>query len=205
MSEYVSTKSRFNVNTIAKISILGALACILMLFEIPLPFAPTFYQLDFSEVIVLIGGFAMGPWAAVCIEGLKILLNLLLNGSITMGVGELANFIIGCSLVVPAILIYQVQKTKQHAIIGLVIGTIIMTIVGALINYFVLIPAYAFFMQPALTMDIIVGMGSAINPNISGLLTLIVFCVVPFNIVKGIAVSTIVFITYKKAAPLLKK
>ena len=89
MSAYVSTKSRMSVQTIAKISILGALAFLVMMFEIPLPFAPDFYKLGFDEVIVLIGGFALGPWAAVCIEALKIALNLLIGGTITMGVGEL--------------------------------------------------------------------------------------------------------------------
>lgn len=205
MSEYVSTKNRFNVSTIAKISVLGALSCLLMLFEIPLPFAPSFLELDFSEVVVLIGGFALGPWAAVCIEALKIVLNLLMNGSSTMGVGELSNFLIGCALVVPAVCIYQRQKTKRHAIWGLVAGTLIMTVIGALINYFLIIPAYAFFMQPALSMEVIISMGTVINPNIDGLFTLILWSVIPFNIVKGIAVSTIVFISYKKVAPLLKR
>lgn len=205
MSAYVSTKSRLSVHTLAKISMLGALACVLMIFQVPLPFAPPFYQLDFSEVVVLIGGFAMGPWAAVCIEGLKIILNIMINGSSTMGVGEFANFLIGCSLVIPAILIYQREKTKKHAIIGLIAGTLLMTCVGALVNYFILIPAYAFFMQPGLTLDIIINMGTIINPNIDGLAALILLCVVPFNIVKGCIVSAVVFISYKKVAPLLKR
>lgn len=205
MSEYISTKSRFNVSTIAKISVLGALACILMIIQIPLPFAPTFYQLDFSEVVVLIGGFAMGPWAAVCIEALKIVLNLLLNGSATMGVGELANFIIGCSMIVPAILIYQKQKSKKHAVVGLIVGTLLMTFIGTIMNYFVLVPAYAFFMQPALTMEMIISMGAAINPNINGLFALVIFCVVPFNLLKGTLISAVVFVTYKKIAPFLKR
>ncbi|MEG0329125.1 MAG: ECF transporter S component [Longicatena sp.] len=205
MSAYVSTKSRLDVHSIAKISILGALACILMMFQFPLPFAPAFYQLDFSEVIVLIGGFALGPWAAVCIEALKIVLNLLLNGSATMGVGELGNFIIGCALVLPPVILYKKEKTKKHAIVGLLIGTILMSVVGAIVNYFVLLPAYAFFMQPYLTIDMIIGMGHAINSNINSLLPLVLICVVPFNIVKGIMVSAVVMLTYKKIAPVLKK
>ncbi|MEG1475724.1 MAG: ECF transporter S component [Longicatena sp.] len=205
MSAYVSTKSRLDVHSIAKISILGALACILMMFQFPLPFAPAFYQLDFSEVVVLIGGFALGPWAAVCIEALKIVLNLLLNGSATMGVGELGNFIIGCALVLPPVILYKKEKTKKHAIVGLLIGTILMSIVGAIVNYFVLLPAYAFFMQPYLTIDMIIGMGHAINSNINSLLPLVLICVVPFNIVKGIMVSAVVMLTYKKIAPVLKK
>ena len=116
MSAYVSTKKQMSMQTIAKISMLGALACVLMMFEIPLPIAPPFYKIDFSEVVVLIGGFAMGPWAAVAIEGLKVVLNLLLNGTITMGVGEFANFLIGCALVVPATVFYQHEKTKKMCI-----------------------------------------------------------------------------------------
>ena len=111
-----STKKRMNIHTIAKISILSALATILMLFEFPLPIAPPFYEMDFSEVVVLIGGFAMGPWAAVCIEGLKVLLNLILNGTITAGVGELGNFLVGCSFILPAVFIYQKKKSKKNAL-----------------------------------------------------------------------------------------
>lgn len=205
MSAYVSTKSRLNVHSIAKISILGALACITMLIQIPLPIAPTFYQLDFSEVVVLIGGFALGPWAAVCIEGLKIILNLFINGSTTMGVGEFANFLIGCSLVLPASLLYQKEKSKQHALIGLGIGIVLMALVGALINYFILLPTYAFFMQPLITIEKIIQMGQLINPNINGLFAFILICVVPFNLIKGTIVSAVVFLSYKKVAPLLKR
>ena len=88
MSVFISTKKKMDAMSIAKISMLGALSCLFMLFQFPLPLiAPPFYQIDFSEVVVLIGGFALGPWAAVCIEGIKILLNFVMNGSTTMGVG----------------------------------------------------------------------------------------------------------------------
>ena len=203
MSTYVSTKSRMNIHTIAKISILGALSCIVMLLEFPLPIAPPFYELDFSEVIVLIGGFALGPGAAVCIEGLKIILNLLINGTITMGVGEFGNFLIGCAFVLPAVLIYQKEKTKKHALIGLCTGIVMMTLVGAIVNYFILIPAYTTFAN--IPMDVILGMGKAIHAGIDGLFALIMICVVPFNLIKGIVVSAIVFLCYKKVSPLLKK
>ena len=47
----------------------GALAAVLMLFEVPLPFiAPSFYGLDISEVPVLVGTFAMGPVAGAVSE-----------------------------------------------------------------------------------------------------------------------------------------
>lgn len=205
MSAGVSTKNRskMSVNTIAKVSILGALAFLVMLFEIPLPFAPAFYKLGFDEVIVLIGGFALGPWAAVCIEALKIALNLLFNGTITAGTGELSNFLIGLSFVLPATFIYYQNKTRKNAYIGLIYGTISMTIMGGLINYFIILPAYSFFMK--IPLDALIAMGTAINPNINGLLAFVLLSTVPFNLLKGVLVSLIVFISYKKVSPVIKK
>ena len=204
MSAGVSTKnkSRMSVNTIAKVSILGALAFLVMLFEIPLPFAPAFYKLGFDEVIVLIGGFALGPWAAVCIEALKIALNLLFNGTITAGTGELSNFLIGLSLVLPATFIYHQNKTRKNACIGLIYGIIAMTIMGGLINYFIILPAYSFFMK--IPLDALIAMGTAINPNINGLLAFVLLTTVPFNLLKGVLVSLVVLISYKKVSPVIK-
>lgn len=203
MSAYVSTKSRMSVHTIAKISILGALAFLVMMFEIPLPFAPAFYKLGFDEVIVLIGGFALGPWAAVCIEALKIALNLIIGGTITMGVGELTNFLIGLAFVLPATLIYQREKTRKHALHGLIAGTICMTVLGGLLNYFVMLPAYAYFMN--MPLDQIITFGHAVNPNINGLLALVLMATTPFNLLKGILCSIVVFLSYKKVSPVIKK
>ena len=203
MSAYVSTKNRMSVQTIAKISILGALAFLVMMFEIPLPFAPDFYKLGFDEVIVLIGGFALGPWAAVCIEALKIALNLLIGGTITMGVGELTNFLIGLSFVLPATIIYQRDKTRKHALLGLITGTICMTILGGLLNYFIMLPAYSYFMN--LPLERIIEIGHAVNPNINGLLALVLMATTPFNVLKGVLCSIVVFLSYKKVSPVIKK
>lgn len=97
---------------------------VLMLFDIPLPFAPTFYKIDFSEVPVLIGAFTMGPVAGALIELVKILLNLLIRGTSTAGVGDLGNFLIGCAMCIPASLIYQKLHSRKGAIIGMVTGTV---------------------------------------------------------------------------------
>lgn len=203
MSASVSTKSKMSVHTIAKVSVLGALACLVMMFQFPLPIAPAFYQLDFSEVVVLIGGFALGPWAAVCIEALKIALNLLFNSTITWGIGELSNFLIGCALVVPATIIYQRDKSMKHALIGLFVGVISMSVLGAVINYFVIVPVYAYFMN--LPLSALIDMGHVINPNINGLFAFVMLATVPFNIIKGVLVSSVVFLSYKKISPILKK
>ena len=106
-------KTKLGTREIVTIGMLGAIAVVLMLFEIPLPFAPPFYEIDFSEVPVLVGCFALGPVAGVLIEFVKILLNLIINGSATAGVGELANFCIGCSFCIPAGIIYKRKKTKK--------------------------------------------------------------------------------------------
>lgn len=108
-------KNYLNINMIAKIAVMGALAGALMFFEFPLPFLPPFYKIDFSEVAVLISGFALGPLAAVLVEFIKIVVHLLIKGTTTLFVGELANFLIGCSFVVPAALIYKYHKNKRSS------------------------------------------------------------------------------------------
>ncbi len=190
-----------SVRTLTKIAVLSAVAFVLMYFDFPLPFIPSFYKLDFSETAVMAGGFAMGPGAAVAIEGLKILLKILFKGTDTAYVGELANFLIGCAFVLPASFIYQKEKTKQRALTGLVAGTVCMTAVGVIINYAVLLPAYSFFYQ--LPMEVLIGMGSALIPLITDKLTFVLLATTPFNIIKGILVSIITILLYKRISPLL--
>ena len=198
----MKTKNKLTTKAITQIGMLGAIAVVLMLFEIPLPFAPSFYEIDFSEVPVLVGCFAMGPLAGVLIELIKIVLNLLINGSITAGVGEIANFIIGCSFIVPAGIIYQRMKSKHGAIVGMVTGTLFMTILGCFVNAYILLPAYAkAFEWP---IEALVEMGTAVNGNINSLFTFVMFAVVPFNLLKGVLVSIIVLCIYKKISPILK-
>ena len=187
----------------AKMGILGAIAGVLMLLELPLFFAPSFYEVDLSEVAVLLGAFAMGPVAGIIIEAIKILINFIITGTATAGVGELANFFIGCCLVVPAAIIYQKNKTIKNAIIGMIVGVISMTVVGALLNYYILLPVYArAFGMP---LETIIQMGTAINPKIDSLWALILLANVPFNILKGILTSIITFLLYKRLSPILHK
>ena len=101
-----------SVRTLTKIAVLSAVAFVLMYFDFPLPFIPSFYKLDFSETAVMAGGFAMGPGAACAIEGLKILLKILFKGTDTAYVGELANFLIGCAYVLPASFLYWKKKSQ---------------------------------------------------------------------------------------------
>ena len=170
--------------------------------DIPLPFAPTFYKIDFSEVPVLIGCFTMGPLAGVGIELIKNLLHIVISGTQTAGVGEVANFLIGCAFIVPAGLIYHKKHTRTGALIGMASGTVLMTVIGGLMNAYVLLPVYAkAFGMP---LNALVEMGTAINAKITSVSTLILFAVTPFNLLKGVLVSLIVFLIYKKISPIFR-
>ena len=181
--------------TVSFVAMFSAVAAVLMFLEIPLFFAPSFYKLDFSEIPVLICSFVMGPLAGVLCEFLKILLKLILKGTTTVFVGDLGNFIVGCFFVLPASVLYYRKKTRRHAMLGLLVGTLSMTVLGSLLNAFYLIPQFAELFH--LSLDSIVGMGQAVNPAIHDLSTLIFFAVVPFNLVKGVLVSLITLLIYK--------
>nr|WP_317284057.1 ECF transporter S component [uncultured Sellimonas sp.] len=191
------------VQYIAQIGMLAAVATVLMLFEFPLPFVPNFYKLDFSEIPVLLGTFALGPVAGIMTECIKILLNFVINGTETGGIGEIANFLIGCSMCIPAGLIYQKIHNKKGAWIGLITGTLLMTVFGCLINAFVLLPTYA--VVYGMPLDGLVQMGHALNPAINGVATFVVLAVAPFNLIKGVLISAILLLIYKKVQPILRK
>lgn len=195
-------RSKIGVQALAQIGMLSAIAAILMLFEFPLPFAPSFYEIDLSEVPVLVGCFVMGPAAGAIIEFIKILLNFVMNGTITAGVGEIGNFLIGCAFVVPAGIVYRKIRSRIGAIIGMVLGTATMTIAGCFINAYLLLPTYAKAFQ--MPIDALIGMGTAVNPSIDSMVTFVLFAVAPFNLLKGVVVSTVVLLIYKKISPIFK-
>ena len=196
-----ANNSRKTINNVVKIAILAALSAVIMLLEFPLPFAPGFYKLDLSEAVILMGGFAMGPVAAAVIELIKNLINILLNGTTTAFVGEFANFLTGCALVVPASLIYKYHKTLKGAIVSLAVGTASLVNIGSTFNYFVLIPAFSSMYH--MPLDEIISMGSKVNPLVSDLKTLVVFAVAPFNLVKGVLCSLINLLLYKRVSKIL--
>ena len=173
----------------------GALAGVLMIFEIPLPFiAPSFYGLDLSEVPILVGTFALGPIAGVVMELVKILVKLVLKPTSTGFVGEFANLMIGCSLILPAGIIYRFHKTKKSAVLGMAAGAVMMAVIGVVINVYILIPFYS---------NLIIQAGAAINPAISNVWTFALICVGPFNIIKGITVSLITSLVYKRISVII--
>ncbi len=188
---------------IAVIGIMSAIAAVLMLFEIQLPNIVFFYKLDFSELPILLCAFAYGPMAGVIAEAVKILLNLLMDGTTTVFVGELANFIVGSVFIIVASGIYHIKKNKTMAIISCIIATLAMTAVAAPLNGIYLVPKLAEI--NGWPLDDIIALGTAINPNVDGIWMFVLFNVVPINILKGVAVSVITILLYHPLRPILKK
>lgn len=194
----------FTTRKMAVTGMFSAIAMILMLFEFPLPFAPAFYELDFSELPVLVGAFAFGPMAGVLMEFVKVLLKLFVKGTSTAFVGDLANFAVGCSFIVPASAIYAFRKNRKNAIIACISGTLVMTVFGTAFNAVYLLPAFAkMFHMP---MEQILEMGAAVNPMVSegSIISFVVACVAPMNLIKGASVSIITLLIYKPLSPIIK-
>lgn len=198
----VSLSQRDRIRTISKISILAAIAFVLMMLEFPLPLMPAFLKFDFSDLPALLAAFSMGPLAGTAVELIKNVLHLPFTQ--TMMVGELANFIIGSSLVVSAGLVYRYRKTLLGAALGMLAGTAAMTVAGSLFNYYVNIPFYLNVMN--FPMEAIIGMAKAAgNHKVTDLGSLILWVFVPFNIFKGVVISALTGIVYKPLSPLLHK
>jgi len=189
---------------IAMIGMFSAIAGILMLFEFPLPMiAPPFYELDLSELPVLICGFAFGPVAGVVTEFLKVLIKLFIKSTSTAFVGDFANFVVGCTMILPATALYHFKKSKKAAVIACVVGTICMAVFGTAFNALYLIPAFSKLYQ--LPIDAIIAMGAAINASITDIVTFVIICVGPLNIIKGTMISLITILIYKPLSPIIKK
>ncbi len=192
---------KLSVNKLTKIAILSALSFIIMLFEFPLPLMPAFLKIDLSEIPALLAAFSMGPVSAVLVELLKNLLHLLKTS--TSGIGELANFLVGVAYVLPAAIIYKFNKTKKGALIALGVSTISLVAFASVFNYFVLLPLYSKILN--FPMTAIIQMGAEANKRIVDMRTFIAYAIVPFNFIKGIVVSAVVLLIYKKLSPILHK
>ena len=200
----VKDRKRFSdTHYITYTAIFACMAGVLMLLEIPLFFAPSFYKIDLSELPVMICTFYLGPVAGVTAELIKVCVKLLLKGTSTAFVGDFANFAVGCSFVLPASIVYHANPSRRSALLGLVTGTLVMTVFGSAFNAIYLLPKFAaLFGMP---MEVIVGMGTKVNSAITSISTLVLFAVVPFNLLKGVVVSLLTFLLYKRISPILHK
>ena len=191
-----NTKS--NARTIAMTGMLSAIAFILMYLQFNVPLMPSFIAMDLSELPALIGSFAMGPVSGAVICLVKNLLHLMRTS--TGGVGELSNFILGASFVITAGIIYKKKKTKQGAMIGSLIGAIVMAVFSVFSNYFLVYPVYTNFMP----MEAIIAAYQAINPHVDSLLDCLIVFNMPFRFIKGMISVVITLLVYKRLSPIIK-
>ena len=194
MTNTTAGKPLLSVGTMTRIAILAAAASILFLLEIPIV---AFYKLDLSNIPVMLGAFSMGTIPGLIILGLKSLIGLLSSSS--AGIGELADFIMGAALVLPAALIYQQNKTRKSAIIGMAVGTLCMVIAGVLANKYIMLPFYmgAFHMD----MDGILRFANVAGVDSEWKLLLMITG--PFNLLKGVVLSVVAGLIYKPLSPIL--
>lgn len=181
---------------ILQISIFAAIGTVLTFFEVPVFFVPSFYKLDFSDIIVLISGFSLGPLAGVLTELLKVLLKLLIKGSTTVGVGDFAAFVTGVALMLPSAVFYKKHRSFKGACAAMALGVVCLTVVSSVINYFILLPAYEILFS--ISENSIISLGNAINPLIIDKFTFVLFAVCPFNLLKGILICAATLMLYKR-------
>ena len=188
----------YSVQYLTRIAILAALAAILFFFP-EIPIFPPIYTLDFSNLPVLLGAFSMGPMAGVWILLIKSLTGLLHSSS--AGVGELADFIMGAALIVPAAVIYRLNKTRRGALIGMLVGTVVLVIVAVLVNWKIMIPFYmgAYHMS----MEGVVSLIQGAVPFVDSEWKLLMCATAPFNLIKGVVLSLLTCLMYKRLSPLL--
>jgi len=198
-----SATKTVRIRTLSKIAMLGVVSFILMFFKAPLPFAPSFMKFDVSDLPSLLGAFAMGPVAGVAIQFVKNVLNVVFEGTVTGGVGEMSNFLVGSVFVLTAGSVYAKGKSFKRAVLGLVLGVGAMTLFATVNNYYIMFPVFA--KAFGLPLDTIISMGKKVNPYVVDYKTLMIFAVVPFNLLKGTAASVVTVLVYKRLSPMLHK
>lgn len=185
------------------IGVLGAVSFVLMMINFSLPFAPAFLKFDIAELPALFAGFFMGPAAGFVVIIVKILLKLVIQGTDTAFVGEFSNLAGSSVFVLIAAFIYKKNRTKKGAVIGMLASSIAVSVLFIFINAYVMFPLYSELY--GMPMEAIIGMGSAINPAIRDMTTMMLFSVFPFNLFKHIVTSLLTFLVYKRVGAALRR
>ncbi|WP_310601970.1 ECF transporter S component [Anaerosporobacter sp.] len=187
-----ATKELFSTKNLVMIAFLSALAYVLMLIHLPFKFIG-FLELEFSDVPAVVGGIFYGPAVGVVIELIKNLIKAV-TATTTGCVGEFANFVIGSAFVIPACMLFRKLKGKKRAFVSFGAATVSMVLVGALVNYFIMIPLYATMFGG---MGTVVAVSSKMVPAIKDLATVVLFGITPFNFVKGIVLGVVSYYIHK--------
>lgn len=188
---------------LARVSLFSAIALIVAMFEFPIIFFPAFYKLDLSEAITLIAGFSLGPMGGFLTELMKTILIVIIKGSLTIGIGEFANFTIGIALVVPAAYIYKKNRTFKGAILGMALGSLCFIAVSAFLNYFILFPLYIRIY--GISERELIDIAKVANANIVDMKSIILFATVPYNVLKAVLSCLVSVLIYKKLSFMINK
>lgn len=183
---------------IAFTAIFAALSTALMFLSFGVPFMPSFLKLDFSEVPALIAAYSLGPVSGVIVCLVKNLINM--TATTTGCVGELSNFLLGCMLVVPAGMIYKYKRNRIGALVGALVGSVIMGLGSLLTNYYIVYPVYYNF----LPYEAILGMYQALYPKVNDLWDCLLVFNLPFTVMKGLLCAVITFVIYKPVSIVMK-
>ena len=192
-----------SVRRLAIAAMMGAVAFVLMYFSVSIPVLSPFAEMELAAVAELIGGFILGPLGAIEIITIKLLLKIVFKGSVSMMTGEIQNFILSISYVLPAVIYYRRHRTKKAAIIGLVIGSVLSIVLAVLTNLYMILPFY--IRLYGMDWDAIVGMCAAANPWIHNVPTMVAFSIIPYNVVLRTLLSVLTMLLYKKISVPLKK
>ena len=190
---------QIKLRNMVKVGILAAMSFILMFVQFPIPVAPPFMKVDLADVPALIGGFSMGPIYGVLIQLIKNILNL--SKTSTYGVGEISNFVVGGLFVFVSSSIYKKNKTKKNATIAMICGMLIMTLAATLSNAFVIFPLYGKAM--GVDMNAFVAIAHKTNSLVKSYFTMMIFAIVPFNLIKGFIEILVTKLLYKHVSSIL--
>lgn len=194
------TKSTISIRAITVTAMLSAVACVLNIFDFPIPFLiPTFVKMDIADLPELLAAFSLGPGYGVAVTFLKNLLKLIIKGTSTAYAGELCNFILGAAFSFTAGIIYHYKKSRKSALIGALVGAVVMALLSIPCNYFISYPVYTKFMA----VDKIIAMYQAIRPGVNGLLECLIVFNAPFTLLKGLLTAALCFLIYKPLSPIL--
>ena len=191
-----------STKTIAKVGVLSAIAYVLMFISVPLPIFPSFLKIDLSDIPAIFGGMSLGPMAGLAIVIVKNFLQGI-TASTTGGVGEFANIVIGGSYVLIICLFYRKLKGTKGVLSGGLVGIVVMTIMGCIMNYYIMMPLYATVY--GMPLDQIIQMGTVINPKVTDLYTFVIWMIAPFNMVKAVLMTAVTLPLFKKVEKLLSK
>jgi riboflavin transporter FmnP len=191
-------KREKNLYVLVSVSILSALASVLMFFSISVPLVPSFIKLDISELPALIASFTVGPLAGVTVCLVKNLVNVFFTT--TGGVGEAINFLLGVAFVLPAGLIYKRFKNRPGSLVGGFIGALCMSLISLPLNFYIVYPIYSQLLVP---MEVILSAYQTIRPSTDSLIEALIVFNMPFTFVKGAISMIIAFVIYKPLSPII--